>query len=88
MANIAVDLLDSIRITVMDPDLELASITAFGAILLIEAAFLWLVDAERLRADISPPPPDSGVLSTRLYPTVAKTGLVSCSGSSAAFGRR
>ncbi len=76
MLSIAVELLDSIRVTATDPEFEVASITAFGMILLLFAAILWTVDAERLRADIVPPPPDSGFLSARLYPPVAKTGLV------------
>lgn len=75
MICVAVGLLDSLRMTVMDPDFESASIVAFGMTMLLYAAFLWAIDAERLRDVISPPLPDSGVLAARLYATVTKTGL-------------
>jgi hypothetical protein len=74
--SIAIGFLDSIRVTLSDPDFGLATISAFGMVLLLFAGMLWVVDAERLRAEISPPLPESGFLSSRLYPTVAQIGLV------------
>jgi hypothetical protein len=73
---VAIAVLDSARSTVFDPEFELASIGAFGVVLLLYAGILWLIDAERLRAYISPPLPGAGMFSKRLYPAVAQAGLL------------
>ncbi len=58
VAYVAFCLVDGLRGTVSDSQTGIEAVAAAGFLCLFLAGILWMIDGERLRAEISPEPPD------------------------------